>query len=115
MMNDDELDRALFALPLAEPPAGLRASILALTVHAPRPMMRTWETVTVGIVLALVAWLALSVLTAGGPIETLVAQTSSALTGVFTNRETLLWLALGGATVLLANVLDPRLVLRRRS
>ena len=31
----DDLDRALMALPLEEPPAGLRESILASTIYAP--------------------------------------------------------------------------------
>ena len=35
--SDDALDRALFALPLEEPPADLRASILTATVYRPAP------------------------------------------------------------------------------
>ena len=51
----DDLDRALFALPLEEPPAGLRASILRATVFAgpavASPLGRA-ETVGIGIALA---------------------------------------------------------------
>ena len=39
-MTDDELDRALFALPLEEPPADLRARILAATVCGSAPAFR---------------------------------------------------------------------------
>jgi hypothetical protein len=47
-MTDDELDRALLSLPLAEPPPGLRARILAATVGAgPVPLpfaaVRPWD------------------------------------------------------------------------
>ena len=58
-MNDDfdELDRALFALPLEAPPPGLRQSILNATVYARAqaaagPEIRTWELLAVGIALA---------------------------------------------------------------
>ena len=37
--SDDALDRALFALPLEEPPAGLRASILLATAYRPAPRL----------------------------------------------------------------------------
>lgn len=66
-MNDDfdDLDRALFALPLAEPPPDLRRAILRATVWqaaAPSVALRTWETALVGAVLAFAVWLFLSVL-----------------------------------------------------
>jgi hypothetical protein len=35
MYEFDEIDRALFALPLEDPPPGLRQSILNCTVNAP--------------------------------------------------------------------------------
>jgi hypothetical protein len=115
MMNDDELDRALFALPLAEPPPDLRASILASTIFAPRPMMRTWETIVIGVVLAVVAWLVLGVLTSGGPVATLISLKASMLTAIFTNPETLLWLGMGGLIAMILIAIDLRPALRRRS
>ena len=45
-MTDDDLDRALFALPLEPVPAGLRERILAATIYrapAAAPAFRTWE------------------------------------------------------------------------
>jgi hypothetical protein len=62
----DEIDRALFALPLEEPPKGLRQSILALTVHAPpaaEERIDWWESLAIGLGLALAAFLAWSVVT----------------------------------------------------
>jgi len=62
----DEIDRALFALPLEEPPKGLRQSILALTVHAPpaaEERIGWWESFALGLGLALAAFLAWSVVT----------------------------------------------------
>lgn len=60
----DAIDRALFALPLEEPPKGLRQSILALTVHAPsaaEERIGWWESLALGLGLALAAFLAWSV------------------------------------------------------
>jgi hypothetical protein len=62
----DEIDRALFALPLEEPPKGLRQSILALTVHAPlaaEERIGWWESLAIGLGLALAAFLAWLVVT----------------------------------------------------
>jgi hypothetical protein len=55
-MTDDELDRALFALPLEEPPADLHGRILAATVLRPAPTFRTWELWLLAGALALAAW-----------------------------------------------------------
>jgi hypothetical protein len=96
----DELDRALFALPLAEPPAGLRAAILRATVYA-QPVAtaafgRT-ETIVIGVVLALAAWLLIAcvanrALAAG--LDALVLATVHGLT----DTRTILWLGFGAAT-----------------
>jgi len=61
----DDIDRALFALPLEETPQDLRRSILALTVHAPveadeRPAL--WESLTAGFGLVLAAVLVWAVI-----------------------------------------------------
>jgi hypothetical protein len=57
-MTDDELDRALFALPLEEPLAGLRERILAATVYQipVSSPFKTWELWLLGVVLAAVAF-----------------------------------------------------------
>lgn len=64
-MTDDELDRALRALPLDEPPAGLRQQILAATVLRPPATFRPWEIWLLGTLLALAAWLCVDVVSAG--------------------------------------------------
>jgi hypothetical protein len=60
----DEIDRALFALPLEEPPKDLRRAILEMTIYAPRAEERTspLEWLAVGLGLALAAVLAWAVI-----------------------------------------------------
>jgi len=58
----DDLDRALFALPLEEPPAGLRRSILRGTIGARAafaPQFSQWEIIGGGILVALAVWVSL--------------------------------------------------------
>ncbi|MDQ2859106.1 MAG: hypothetical protein M3R53_10705 [Candidatus Eremiobacteraeota bacterium] len=61
-MNDDfdELDRAIFALPLEHSPAGLRESILRATIFREVPASAAFsirETWGIGVALAVAAWL----------------------------------------------------------
>ena len=67
MNPHDELDRALFALPLETPPPGLREGILRATIYAQpaaQPaLLSLWETVGLGVVLAVASWLALALST----------------------------------------------------
>ncbi len=101
-MNDDfdELDHALFALPLEPPPAGLRESILRATVYAPLPAFafRGVEIALIGCVFAVGAWLLLALVTDAGLAATLHAQLL-AVARVFADPSTLLWLAAGGSIV----------------
>ena len=46
--DDDDLDRLLFALPLEEPPADLRASILTATAYRAAPVFKPWEVSIIG-------------------------------------------------------------------
>jgi hypothetical protein len=57
-MNDDQIERALFALPLEEPPADLHARIMAATIHRPRQIFRAWEVWVIGTLVAVMVWLA---------------------------------------------------------
>lgn len=58
MHHHDDLDRALFALPLEQPPAELRDRILSATIYRPSlPVFRQWEILLLGTVVALLAWL----------------------------------------------------------
>jgi hypothetical protein len=62
MYEFDEIDRALFALPMEEPPADLRQSILNCTVNAPAAVRSSalawWEMLGIAAVAALAVWLA---------------------------------------------------------
>jgi hypothetical protein len=56
-MTDDQLERALLALPLEPAPPGLRDRILASTIYrvAPQPAFRAWEIWVLSVAVALVA------------------------------------------------------------
>ncbi len=99
-MNEDfdELDRALFALPLATPPAGMREAILRSTIEAPAPgpifALGRYEIVAIGSALAIFVWMLMAVL--GDP--TRASDFSAQITLVIrelAEPSTLLWLATG--------------------
>ena len=60
--NDDALDRALFALPLEEPPADFRAGILSATIYRPAPVFSFRELVTLSAICAVLVWLVAAVI-----------------------------------------------------
>jgi hypothetical protein len=99
-MTDDELDRALFALPLEEPPADLHDRIMAGTVLRPVPTFRQWElwALVLGVVvLAFVAVWTLTLPAAGSHLADTVVAGMRAL-GLF-SRATYVWLAVGISSV----------------
>ena len=55
----DELERAILDLPLEEPPAGLRASILLATAYRPAPAFSFLELAALGALGAVALWLTL--------------------------------------------------------
>jgi hypothetical protein len=94
--HDDDLDRALAALPLEEPPAALHARIMAATVHRPAPLVRSWELWLVGTLIAVAGWLTWLLLSAPHATERLIGVVSRTLeTSGFTSEYTVLWLAVG--------------------
>jgi hypothetical protein len=97
-MTDDELDRALFALPLEEAPVDLHARILSATIYRPRIDVRTWEVWAVGTAVALAVWLSVLVLTGVPDAGERIAHSMNALipsvASAFTSATTL-WLGLG--------------------
>lgn len=105
-MNDDidELDRALFALPLEAPPPGLRGAILRSTVGAARaPFTRTlpfgtWDIAGIGAALAIALWFVLTCLGNPNLAATFTTNTLAAVSALY-EPATLLWLAVGGAVV----------------
>lgn len=99
--NDDELERALFALDLEEPPADLRESILARTIYQVPAVaaVRPWEPWVYGGLSAVLAWLLILVLRGAGE-DYAVAQAASygqEALAFFSQPATLFWIAVGGA------------------
>jgi hypothetical protein len=100
-MTDDELDRALFALPLEEPPADLHARIMSATVLRATPAFKTWELVVLGLmVLAVGGLTAFLFVTTPDAGERLADWTVTGLRslGLF-HRATYAWLAIGISSV----------------
>jgi hypothetical protein len=101
-MTDDELDRALFALPLEAPPADLRARILGATVDRPRLTFNTWEVWVVGTLVAFMVWLAVMVATSVPHIDGAVTRSLLDAFDLFegsVSLNTLMWVALGASFV----------------
>ncbi|MCU1382671.1 MAG: hypothetical protein JWL71_1368 [Acidobacteria bacterium] len=95
--DDDALDRAIAALPLAEPPAGFHARVMAATVYRPEPAVRGWEVWVIGTLVAVAAWL--SWLVASSPNATAeianTVATAMQTTAALTSTYTVLWFAVG--------------------
>jgi len=96
--DDDDLDRAIAALPLAEPPAGFHARVMAATVYRAEPLVRNWEVWLIGTLVALAAWLCWLVAATPHAAEQLTYFTTQALErSGLTSDSTLLWLAVGAS------------------
>jgi hypothetical protein len=101
MDGQDALERAILELPLEEPPAGLRASILLATAYRPAPAFSFLELAVLGSLGAVALWLIVLLVLGGGSlfVHTL-ATIGSSLARTFSNGAVLAWLAAGGATAL---------------
>lgn len=84
-LDDDSLDRAILALPLEEPPADLRASILAATVYRPEPPFTVAEVIAVASIVGILVWLS----------AWLAPLVGVAVEAVFSNVTLLLWAGAG--------------------
>jgi hypothetical protein len=99
----DDLDHALMALPLAEPPRDLRAKILARTIARPVPVfsaVEIWLIVTIG---AIVLWLGgLVALDANALAPRIAAlwNVVDARLESFLTPSVFTWVAVGGAIAL---------------
>ena len=99
--SEDALDRALFALPLEEPPSDLRGSILTATAYRPAPPFSAWEAVGNGAISAVTVWLLVVVAMGGAPLFFTTLATIGRVTTVgLSNMYTLAWLGAGVATAL---------------
>jgi len=97
--SDDALDRALFALPLEEPPEGLRASILTATVYRPVPAFSVWEIAGICALGAIGVWFAVLIAAGGGTLFVHTIETiGQNFTQAFSNVANLAWAAAGIAT-----------------
>jgi hypothetical protein len=100
-MTDDELDRALLALPLEEPPADLHRAIMAATVWRPAPALRAWELWLAAGAFALVVWVTMWLFAAspnaGERLEHAVISGMHSL-GLF-SRATYVWIGIGLSSV----------------
>jgi hypothetical protein len=96
--DDDDLDRAIAALPLAEPPAGFHARVMARTVYRTEPAVRNWEVWVIGTLVAVAVWLAW--VAASTPLATervAGAVVYAVQTAGLTSSYTVLWLAVGAS------------------
>jgi hypothetical protein len=97
----DDLERAILGLPLEEPPAGMRASILLATAYRPAPAFSFLELAVLGSLCAVVIWLVAVLVLGGGSLFVQTLGTiGSTLSHAFSDAATLMWLAAGGATAL---------------
>jgi hypothetical protein len=111
----DELDEALFALSLEEPPADLRAAILQATIHAPAAELafapgwpsfeRTPNPIAAGVGAAILAWLCLAMF-ADRDLARTIADSIGAFVHVLGEPATIPWLALGAASVVAVQIAD---------
>ena len=94
---DDDLDRAIAALPLAEPPAGFHARVMAATVFRPEPAVRSWELWLIVTLVAVAAWLTWAAATTPRATEQIADAVTYAVqaTADLTSTYTVLWLAVG--------------------
>jgi len=97
---DDALDRALFALPLEEPPANLRAQILSATIYRAPSAVKSWEPWAIGVALAVFTWLIAWTAFDSAQVSKTLDLAGSAMLGFFSQSATLLWIALGGAVAI---------------
>jgi len=116
-MTDDELERALLALPLELPPADLRPRILAATVLAGQRAFRPWEPWLIGTLMALAAWLCIDLVHAGTPA--VAALGAFLVSSGLATPAALVWLALGASAALwISNPVfmpRPRILVTKRS
>jgi hypothetical protein len=98
-MDDERLERAILGLPLEEPPADLRASILLATSYRPAPAFSFLDLALLGSLGAVAVWLVVLLVLGGGSLFVVTLATiGSALSHAFSNTGVLAWLGVGAAT-----------------
>jgi len=100
-VNMDELERAILAVPLEEPPAGMRASILMATAYRPAPAFSFLDLGVIGTLGAVALWMVVLLVLGGGTLFVhTVGTIGTFLSHAFSNASILAWMAAGGATAL---------------
>jgi len=113
--SDDDLERALFNLPLEEAPADLRASILARTIYRQTLPVKPWEVWLMGGCVAMIAWFLVLILRGGSaPVVSGLDVIGAAILDVVSQPATLLWIALGGAAAMWISQLTPAIAPARQ-
>lgn len=97
--SEAELERALFAMPLEEPPADMHAAILAQTIYGAPAAAARWELaglISVAFAACALVWM---IVAGGGTLfdRTILSATMYA-EHALNSIQTLLWLATGCAT-----------------
>lgn len=111
--SDDDLERALFNLPLEEAPADLRASILARTVYHHVLPVKAWEAWLIGGSFSMIAWLLVLILRDGtAPVVTTLNSIGAFVLAVLSQPATILWTAVGGAVAMWLMHLTPSFAAR---
>ncbi len=95
---DDDLDRAIAALPLTEPSAGFHARVMAATVYRPEPAVRPWEVWAIGVLVAVAVWLTWLAASAPHATERIAGAVILAVQAAgLTSAPTVIWLAAGAS------------------
>lgn len=103
--SDEALERALFALDLEEPPADMRASILAATVYRAPAIITLPEAAGLFAFAGVIAWICVSIGMGGMPLLAHTLLTIEiGVTNFFGNISTLAWLATGGAIAIVLSL-----------
>ena len=103
----DDLDRLLFSLPLEEPPADLRASILASTIYRPPFPIKVWEASVLGALAAVSVWLCVMIALGGADAFTrTLGWFGSFFAQALSTPGTLVWISLGGGIAFLLLILN---------
>ena len=92
----DDLDLAIAALPLDEPPAGLRSAILARTIQRSAAPAWSWELTIIAACIAVLVWAALALVTGSAtPIITAMVGFTTRSIMTLLNIDTLAWISSG--------------------
>jgi hypothetical protein len=115
----DALDRALFALPLEEPPSDLRPAILHATVYRQHHAFPWWESATFGALGAIGIWLVIAIVSGGISLFThTLGAIAATVIAALSHGANAMWLAAGAATAVwlsLFTVSQPGSLLEYRS